>query len=987
MMLCCFLRPRVVDDEPNKEQQLKKGKCFKKEKKKRRKMKGKLEEQLEKQVEVKQTNRNEKKERKEKVEEVAVEEMKAEKEQEMGEKEKNGVEKQLFLKEVSMESVEEMQIDLQRGTEELKDEETSLKEEQVQEPVPGCHDIMDQQKSLDADCSSSDGAPAEKGEKKEAEEMEVKLVEVEKEQEVGEEENNGVQRELLMKQVNKELVEVVKMDLERGTEELKDEEMSLKEEQVQEPVLGFHDIMDQQKSLDADCSSSDGAPAEKGENKEAEEMEVKLVEVEKEQEVGEEENNGVQRELLMKQVNKELVEVVKMDLERGTEELKDEEMSLKEEQVEEPLPADPLDLLLNTSLANAVSKLEDKEEKAISSHLKNSGDALHQDYELLLMKMKKIWARKFSEMSAVRRPLVHSLTSCLHNDAKEYLHLCLNTTVDSILKEEVKQLDMKRKWMERLRQREELKKLSSSTGERQTDVSHTEKSANAMSKLEDKEEKAISSHLKNSSDALHQDYELLLMKMKKIWARKFSEMSAVRRPLVHSLTSCLHNDAKEYLHLGLNTTVDSILKEEVKQLDMKRKWMERLRQREELKKLSGSTGERQTDVSHTEKSANAMSKLEDKEEKAISSHLKNSSDALHQDYELLLMKMKTIWARKFSEMSAVRRPLVHSLTSCLHNDAKEYLHLGLNTTVDSILKEEVKQLDMKRKWMERLRQREELKKLSGSTGERPTDVSHTEKSAVRRPLVHSLTSCLHNDAKEYLHLCLNTTVDSILKEEVKQLDMKRKWMERLRQREELKKLSGSTGERPTDVSHTEKSANAMSKLEDKEEKAISSHFKNSGDAQHQDYELLLMKMKKKWARKFSEMSAVRRPLVHPLTSCLHNDAPVDLHVHLSATVDSTLKEELKQMDMKRKWMERLRQREELKKLSSSTGERPTDVSHTEKSVQSQPVHPPRTTPPNVRSPVKGHKQMSKTHLIKTSNCSQEEAHAKKVRRKQSKRLT
>ncbi|KAL7847930.1 hypothetical protein AOLI_G00226480 [Acnodon oligacanthus] len=81
-------------------------------------------------------------------------------------------------------------MDLERVTEELKDEETSLKEEQVEEPVPAdslellmevmtrftaCDDIMDQQKSLDADCSSFDGE-----ENKEEEEVEVKLVQVEK---------------------------------------------------------------------------------------------------------------------------------------------------------------------------------------------------------------------------------------------------------------------------------------------------------------------------------------------------------------------------------------------------------------------------------------------------------------------------------------------------------------------------------------------------------------------------------------------------------------------------------------------------------------------------------------------------------------------------------------------------------------------------------------------------------------------------------------
>ncbi|KAL7846936.1 hypothetical protein SRHO_G00219160 [Serrasalmus rhombeus] len=183
-------------------------------------------------------------------------------------------------------------------------------------------------------------------------------------------------------------------------------------------------------------------------------------------------------------------------------------------------------------------------------------------------------------------------------------------------------------------------------------------------------------------------------------------------------------------------------------------------------------------------------------------------------------------------------------------------------------------------------------------------------------------------------------------------------------------------------------ANSLSKLEEKEATAISTLFKNSGHAQYQDYELLLMKMKKKWVRIFSETSAVKRPLVHPPTSSLHNDTPVDLHLHLNTKVDSTLKEELKQMDMKRKWMKRLREREELKNLTDSSDERPADVSHTEKSVQSQPLHPPRTTPPNVHSPVKGHKQMSrKRHLNKTSTCSQEQVHAKKAQRKRSKNLT
>ncbi|KAL7847929.1 hypothetical protein AOLI_G00226470 [Acnodon oligacanthus] len=275
----------------------------------------------------------------------------------------------------------------------------------------------------------------------------------------------------------------------------------------------------------------------------------------------------------MKQVNKELVEVVKMDLERVTEELKDEETSLKEEQVEEPVPADPLgirdessddsasqselqnttwckDLLLNTFLANNLSKLEEKEATAISNHLKNSA------------------------MS----PLVHPLTFCL-NTTSVLLHLHLKSTVDSTLKEEVKQVDIKRKWMERLRQRKELKNLTDSSDEKPTDVSRTDKSdlllsttlVINLSQLEDKEAKAISSHLKNSGHAQYQDYELLLMKMKKKWARKLSEMSAVRRPLVHLLTSCLHTDDPFDLHLHLNSTVDSTLKEELKQMDMNEK--------------------------------------------------------------------------------------------------------------------------------------------------------------------------------------------------------------------------------------------------------------------------------------------------------------------------------------------------------------------------------------------------------------------------------
>ncbi|KAL7846931.1 hypothetical protein SRHO_G00219110 [Serrasalmus rhombeus] len=876
MLLCCFCRPRVVDDEPNEEQPLKKRKWFKKEKKKKRgKKRGKLEEQLEKEVEVKQTNENGRKE----VEEVAVEEVKAE-------KEKNEVEKQLLLKEVSIELVKEVRIDLERGTGELKDEETSLKEEQVEEPVPA-------------------------------------------------------------------------------------------------DPLGIRD-----ESSDDSASPSELA--------------------------------GIWIE----------------------------------------------DLLLNTVLANSLSKLEEKEATAISTHFKNSGDAQHQDYELLLIKLKRKWARIFSEMNAVSRPLVHPPTSSLHNDTPVDLHLHLNTTVDSTMKEELKQMDMKRKWMKRLREREELKNLTDSSDERPADVSHTEKSDLLLptnppinlSKLEDKEASAISSHLKNSGHAQYQDYELLLMKMKKKWAGIFSETSAVKRPLVHPPTSSLHNDAPVDLHLHLNTTVDSTLKEELKQMDMKRKWMKRLREREELKNLTDSSDERPADVSHTEKSdlllntvlANSLSKLEEKEASAISSHFKNSGDAQYQDYELLLMKLKRKWARIFSEMNAVSRPLVHPPTSSLPNDTPVDLHLHLNTTLDSTLKEELKQMDMKRKWMKRLREREELKNLTDSSDERPADVSHTERSdlllptnppinlskledkeasaisshlknsghaqyqdyelllmkmkkkwarifsetsAVKRPLVHPPTSSLHNDTPVDLHLHLNTTVDSTLKEELKQMDMKRKWMKRLREREELKNLTDSSDERPADVSHTEKSdlllntvlANSLSKLEEKEASAISTHFKNSGDAQHKDYELLLMKLKRKWARIFSEMNVVSRPLVHPPTSSLHNDAPVDLHLHLNTTVDSTLKEDLKQMDMKRKWMKRLREREELKNLTDSSDERPADVSHTEKSVQSQPLHPPRTTPPNVHSPVKGHKQMSrKRHLNKTSTCSQEQVHAKKAQRKRSK---
>ncbi|KAL7846932.1 hypothetical protein SRHO_G00219120 [Serrasalmus rhombeus] len=559
-----------------------------------------------------------------------------------------------------------------------------------------------------------------------------------------------------------------------------------------ETIFTARENMDKQNSLDAHCHSKGGAPVEVKERKEMEEMKVSEVMVQKDQE-------------------------------RVREELKDEEMSLKEEQVEEPVQADPLgirdessddsaspselagiwieDLLLNTVLANSLSKLEEKEATAISTHFKNSGDAQHQDYELLLMKLKRKWARIFSEMNAVKRPLVHPPTSSLHNDTPVDLHLHLNTTVDSTLKEELKQMDMKRKWMKRLREREELKNLTDSSDERPADVSHTEKS------------------------------DLLL---------------------------------------PTNPPIN-------------------------------------------------LSKLEDKEASAISSHLKNSGQAQYQDYELLLMKMKKKWAGIFSETSAVSRPLVHPPTSSLHNDAPVDLHLHLNTTVDYTLKEELKQMDMKRKWMKRLREREELKNLTDSSDERPADVSHTEKS----------------------DLLLNTVL-----------------------------------------------ANSLSKLEEKEATAISTHFKNSGDAQHQDYELLLMKLKRKWARIFSEMNAVKRPLVHPPTSSLHNDAPVDLHLHLNTTVDSTLKEELKQMDMKRKWMKRLREREELKNLTDSSDERPADVSHTEKSVQSQPLHPPRTTPPNVHSPVKGHKQMSrKRHLNKTSTCSQEQVHAKKAQRKRSKNLT
>ncbi|KAL7846922.1 hypothetical protein SRHO_G00219020 [Serrasalmus rhombeus] len=573
--------------------------------------------------------------------------------------------------------------------------------------------------------------------------------------------------------------------------------------------------------------------------KEVEEVAVEEVKAEKEK-------NEVEKQLLLKEVSIELVKEVRIDLERGTGELKDEETSLKEEQVEEPVPADPLgirdessddsaspselagiwieDLLLNTVLANSLSKLEEKEATAISTHFKNSGDAQHQDYELLLIKLKRKWARIFSEMNAVSRPLVHPPTSSLHNDTPVELHLHLNTTVDSTMKEELKQMDMKRKWMKRLREREELKNLTDSSDERPADVSHTEKS------------------------------DLLL---------------------------------------PTNPPIN-------------------------------------------------LSKLEDKEASAISSHLKNSGHAQYQDYELLLMKMKRKWAGIFSETSAVKRPLVHPPTSSLHNDAPVDLHLHLNTTVDSTLKEELKQMDMKRKWMKRLREREELKNLTDSSDERPADVSHTEKSACK-----TTAACKASEQaiQETLLWCKDLLLNTVL-------------------------------------------ANSLSKLEEKEATAISTHFKNRGDAHHQDYELLLMKLKRKWARIFSEMNAVSRPLVHPPTSSLHNDAPVDLHLHLNTTVDSTLKEELKQMDMKRKWMKRLREREELKNLTDSSDERPADVSHTEKSVQSQPLHPPRTTPPNVHSPVKGHKQMSrKRHLNKTSTCSQEQVHAKKAQRKRSKNLT
>ncbi|XP_037402889.1 uncharacterized protein LOC119265943 [Pygocentrus nattereri] len=970
--------------------------------KKRGEKRGKLEEQLEKEVEVKQTNENGRKE----VEEVAVEEVKAE-------EEKNEVEKQLLLKEVSIELVKEVRIDLERGTGELKDEETSLKEEQVEEPVPADPlGIRDE--------SSDDSAS---------------------------------QSELAGTWIEELLIDV-------------------------ETIFTARENMDKQNSLDAHCHSKGGAPVEVKERKEMEEMKVSEVMVQKDQE-------------------------------RVREELKDEEMSLKEEQVEEPVQADPLDLLLNTVLANSLSKLEEKETTAISTHFKNSGDAQHQDYELLLMKLKRKWTRIFSEMNTVTMPLVHPPTSSLHNDTPVDLDLHLNTTVDSTLKEELKQMDMKRKWMKRLREREELKNLTDSSDERPADVSHTEKSvqspplhpprttppnvhspvkghkqmkrhlnktstcsqeqgpakledmeeageekkrgkkrgkqeeqlkkevevkqtnengrkeveevaveevkaekeknevekqlllkevsielvkevridlergtgelkdeetslkeeqveepvqadplackttaackaseqaiketllwskdlllntvlANSLSKLEEKEATAISTHFKNSGDAQHQEYELLLMKLKRKWAGIFSETSAVKRPLVHPPTSSLHNDAPVDMHLHLNTTVDSTLKEELKQMDMKRKWMKRLREREELKNLTDSSDERPADVSHTEKSDLLLptnppinlSKLEDKEASAISSHLKKSGQAQYQDYELLLMKMKKKWAGIFSETRAVKRPLVHPPTSSLHNDTPVDLHLHLNTTVDSTLKKELKQMDMKRKWMKRLREREELKNLTDSSDERPADVSHTEKSDLLLPT--------------------NPPIN-------------------------------------------------LSKLEDKEASAISSHLKNSGQAQYQDYELLLMKMKRKWAGIFSETRAVKRPLVHPPTSSLHNDTPVDLHLHLNTTVDSTLKEELKQMDMKRKWMKRLREREELKNLTDSSDERPADVSHTEKSVQSLPLHPPRTTPPNVHSPVKGHKQMSwKRHLNKTSTCSQEQVHAKKAQRKRSKNLT
>ncbi|KAL7883297.1 hypothetical protein SRHO_G00009550 [Serrasalmus rhombeus] len=500
---------------------------------------------------------------------------------------------------------------------------------------------MDKQNSLDAHCHSKGRAPVEVKERKEMEEMKVSEVMFQKDQE-------------------------------RVREELKDEEMSLKEEQVEEPVqadpLGIRDEssddsaspseragiwieellidvetiftarenMDKQNSLDAHCHSKGRAPVEVKERKEMEEMKVSEVMFQKDQE-------------------------------RVREELKDEETSLKEEQVEEPVQADPLDLLLNTVLANSLSKLEEKEATAISTHFKNSGDAQHQDYELLLMKLKRKWARIFSEMNAVSRPLVHPPTSSLHNDAPVDLHLHLNTTVDSTLKEELKQMDMKRKWMKRLREREELKNLTDSSDERPADVSHTEKSELLLptnppinvSKLEDKEASAISSHLKNSGQAQHQDHELLLMKMKRKWARIFSETSACK-------TTAACKASEQAIQETLLWCKDLLLNTVL---------------------------------------ANSLSKLEEKEATAISTHFKNSGDAQHQDYELLLMKLKRKWAGKFSEMNTVSRPLVHPPTSSLHNDTPVDLHLHLNTTVDSTLKEELKQMDMKRKWMKRLRER------------------------------------------------------------------------------------------------------------------------------------------------------------------------------------------------------------------------------------------------------------------------------------------
>ncbi|KAL7846929.1 hypothetical protein SRHO_G00219090 [Serrasalmus rhombeus] len=1036
MLLCCFCRPRVVDDEPNEEQPLKKRKWFKKEKKKKRgKKRGKLEEQIEMEVEVKQTNENGRKE----VEEVAVEEVKAE-------KEKNEVEKQLLLKEVSIELVKELRIDLERGTGELKDEETSLKEEQVEEPVPA-DPLGIRDESSDDSASPSELAGIW------IEDLLLNTVLANSLSKLEEKEATAISTHFKNSgDAQHQDYELLLIKLKRKWARIFSEMNAVSRPLVHPPTSSLHNDTPVDLHLHLNTTV-----------------------------------DSTMKELL-KQMDMKRKWMKRL---REREELK----NLTDSSDERPADVshtEKSDLLLPTNPPINLSKLEDKEASAISSHLKNSGHAQYQDYELLLMKMKRKWAGIFSETSAVKRPLVHPPTSSLHNDTPVDLHLHLNTTVDSTLKEELKQMDMKRKWMKRLREREELKNLTDSSDERPADVSHTEKSAckttaackaseqaiqetllwckdlllntvlaNSLSKLEEKEASAISTHFKNSGDAQHQDYELLLMKLKRKWARIFSEMNAVSRPLVHPPTSSLHNDAPVDLHLHLNTTVDSTLKEELKQMDMKRKWMKRLREREELKNLTDSSDERPADVSHTEKSdlllntvlANSLSKLEENEASAISTHFKNSGQAQYQDYELLLMKMKKKWARIFSETSAVKRPLVHPPTSSLHNDTPVDLHLHLNTKVDSTLKEELKQMDMKRKWMKRLREREELKNLTDSSDERPADVSHTEKSdlllntvlanslskleekeataisthfknigdaqhqdyelllmklkrkwarifsemnAVSRPLVHPPTSSLHNDTPVDLHLHLNTKVDSNLKEELKQMDMKRKWMKRLREREELKNLTDSSDERPADVSNTEKSDLLLptnlpinlSKLEEKEASAISSHLKNSGQAQYQDYELLLMKMKKKWARIFSETSALKRPLVHPPTSSLHNDTPVDLHLHLNTTVDSTLKEELKQMDMKRKWMKRLREREELKILTDSSDERLADVSHTEKSVQSQPLHPPRTTPPNVHSPVKGHKQMSwKRHLNKTSTCSQEQVHAKKAQRKRSKNLT